>query len=113
RAAHPTMYRSPGPGSSVRASRWVTMPITGRSLEIASSTSFTDFLRPTSIGMIDPGNNTEFRSGRIEIISGTSTGPSGAAFLGAMPRSDTGAGRLASRYPYRSLGFWGLETAGG
>src|SRR6188768_721136 len=60
------------------------MPITGRSFEIASSTSFTDFLRPTSIGMIDPGNNTEFRSGRIEMISGTSTGPSGAAFLDAM-----------------------------
>src|SRR5689334_22875866 len=60
------------------------MPMTGRSLEIASSTSFTDFLRPTSIGMIDPGNSTEFRSGRIEMISGTSTGPSGAAFLEAM-----------------------------
>src|SRR6185295_2787775 len=71
------------------------MPMTGRSLEIASSTSFTDFLRPTSIGMIDPGNNTEFRSGRIEIISGTSTGPSGAAFLDAMPRSYTGRRHFA------------------
>src|SRR5947207_1217773 len=71
------------------------MPMTGRSFEIASSTSFTDFLRPTSIGMIDPGNNTEFRSGRIEMISGTSTGPSGAAFLDAMPRSYTGQRRFA------------------
>ena len=84
RAAQPTVYRSPGPGSSVRASRWVTMPMTGRSFEIASSTSLTDFLRPTSIGMIDPGNSTEFRSGRIEMISGTSTGPSGAVFLEAI-----------------------------
>ena len=60
------------------------MPMTGRSLEIASSTSFTDFLRPTSMGMIDPGNSTEFRSGRIEMTSGTSTGPSGTGFLVAM-----------------------------
>ena len=76
RAAQPTRYKSPGPGSSVRASRCVTMPMTGRSLEIASSTSFTDFLRPTSMGMIDPGKSTEFRNGRIEMTSGTSTGPS-------------------------------------
>ena len=41
----------------------------------------TDFLRPTSIGMIEPGNSTEFRSGRIEMISGTSTGPSGVLFF--------------------------------
>src|SRR4029079_12405249 len=97
RAAHPTMYRSPGPGSSVRASRWVTMPMTGRSFEIASSTSFTDFLRQRSIGMIEPGKSTEFRSGRIEMISGTSTGPSGAAFLDAIARSYTGARHLARR----------------
>src|SRR5262245_38984017 len=71
------------------------MPMTGRSFEIASSTSFTDFLRPTSIGMIDPGNSTEFRSGRMEIISGTSTGPSGAGFLEAMHRSYTRRARSA------------------
>ena len=86
RAAQPTENRSLGPGSSVRASRWVTIPMTGRSLEIASSTSFTDFLRPTSIGMIDPGKSTELRSGRIEMISGTSIGPSGAVFLEAIAR---------------------------
>ena len=50
--------------------------MTGRSFEIASSTRRTLLRRPTSIGMIDPGNRTEFRSGRIEMISGTSTGPS-------------------------------------
>src|SRR4029078_12278421 len=71
------------------------MPRTGRSFETASSTSFTDFLRPTSIGMIEPGKSTEFRSGRIEMISGTSTGPSGAAFLDAIARSYTGARNFA------------------
>src|SRR3954464_10239326 len=60
------------------------MPITGRSFEIASSTSFTDFLRPTSMGMIEPGKSTEFRSGRIEMYSGTSTGPSAVGFLVAI-----------------------------
>src|SRR3954469_10284537 len=60
------------------------MPITGRSFEIASSTSFTDFLRPTSMGMIEPGNRTEFRRGRMEMTSGTSTGPSGTGFFVAM-----------------------------
>jgi hypothetical protein len=28
--------------------------------------------------MIEPGNRTEFRSGRMEMMSGISTGPSGA-----------------------------------
>src|SRR5438094_7500684 len=60
------------------------MPMTGRSFEIASSTRRTDFLRPTSIGMIDPGKSTELRSGRTEMYSGISTGPSGAVFLGAI-----------------------------
>ena len=96
RAAHPTMYRSVGPGSSVRASRWVTIPMTGRSFEMASSTSFTDFLRPTSMGMMDPGNKTEFRRGRTEIVSGTSMGPSGAGFLEAMVGSYTRGPHLAS-----------------
>ena len=50
--------------------------MTGRSFEIASSTSLTDFRRPTSMGMIDPGNRTELRSGRIGITSGISTGSS-------------------------------------
>src|SRR5450432_1238872 len=96
RAAHPTEKRSVGPGSSVRASRWVTIPMTGRSLEIASSTSFTDFLRPTSMGMIDPGKSTELRSGKIEVTSGTATGPSGTGFLDAMHRSYTRRGACAT-----------------
>ena len=73
------------------------MPMTGRSLEIASLTSLTDFYRPTSIGMIEPGNSTEFRSGKIEMISGTSMGPSGFGFLEAMLRSYTRRGSFASR----------------
>ncbi len=74
RAAQPTLYMSDSLGSSVRASRWVRMPMTGRSLEIASSTRRTLLRRPTSMGMIEPGNSTELRSGRIESCSGTSTG---------------------------------------
>src|SRR6185436_13606951 len=60
------------------------MPMTGRSFEMASSTSLTDFFRPTSMGMMDPGNSTEFRRGRTEMVSGTSIGPSGTGFLEAM-----------------------------
>ncbi len=75
RAAHPTVYMSPSVGSSVRASFCVRMPMTGRSLAMASSTRRTLFRRPTSIGMIEPGNSTEFRSGKIDRTSGTSTGP--------------------------------------
>ena len=75
RAAQPTEYMSPSVGSSVRASRWVRMPITGRSFETASSTRRTLLRRPTSMGMIDPGKSTEFLSGRIGRMSGTSTGP--------------------------------------
>jgi hypothetical protein len=74
RAAQPTRYRSPEFGSSVRASFWVRMPMTGRSLAIASSTNRTDLRRPTSIGMIEPGNRTELRRGRIGRTSGISTG---------------------------------------
>src|SRR5260370_29747137 len=84
------------------------MPITGRSLEIASSTSLTDFLRPTSMGMIEPGNNTELRSGRMEMISGTSTGPSGVGFFAAMTRSYTGNRHPSSGRSLRSLGGRGL-----
>ena len=80
RAAHPTPYRSPGAGSSVRASFCVRMPMTGRSFAIASSTSRTDFRRPTSIGMIEPGNSTELRSGRMGSTSGISTGRSAPGF---------------------------------
>src|SRR5688572_22144907 len=61
------------------------MPMTGRSLEMASSTRRTDFLRPTSMGMIEPGKRTELRRGRTEMYSGISTGPSGAVFLDAIP----------------------------
>ena len=75
RAAQPTWYMSFSVGSSVRASRCVRMPMTGRSFEMASSTRRTLLRRPTSIGMIEPGNSTEFRSGRIDSCSGTSTGP--------------------------------------
>ena len=89
--------------------------MTGRSLEIASSTSFTDFLRPTSMGMIDPGNSTEFRSGRIEMTSGTSTGPSGTGFLVAMFRSYTRRASSASQAEARTSeaarGFQELRPA--
>src|SRR5580698_2999647 len=80
------------------------MPITGRSLEIASSTSLTDFLRPTSMGMIDPGNRTEFRKGRMEMTSGTSTGPSGTGFFVAMVRSYTREVSSASQGEARRSG---------
>ena len=82
RAAQPTVYRSAGPGSSTRASRWVTMPMIGFSLAMASSTSLTDFFRPTSMGMIELGKSTEFRNGRIGKYSGISMGPSGTGFFG-------------------------------
>src|SRR5439155_22365861 len=72
-------------GSSVRASRCVRMPMTGRSFEIASSTRRTLLRRPTSIGMIDPGKSTELRSGRIESCSGTSTGPPPPSAPGGPP----------------------------
>src|SRR5262249_15702301 len=81
RAAHPVVYMSFSPGSSVRASFCVRMPMTGRSLEMASSMWRTLFRRPTSMGMIEPGKRTEFRSGRMEMISGISTGPSGPFLL--------------------------------
>src|SRR5665213_990594 len=61
------------------------------------ASSSTDFLRPTSSGMIAPGNRTELRNGRIEMTSGTSTGPSGTGFLDAMHRSYTRPGASASR----------------
>ena len=56
----------------------------------------TDFFRPTSMGMIDPGKSTELRSGKTDIVSGTSIGPSGAGFLEAMPRSYTRRSHFAS-----------------
>src|SRR5262245_5802662 len=62
------------------------MPMTGRSLAIASSTNRTDFRRPTSIGMIAPGNNTELRSGRMGSVSGISTGCSPPALALVMDR---------------------------
>jgi hypothetical protein len=34
--------------------------------------------------MIEPGNRTELRSGKMEMYSGTSTGPSGAVFFAAI-----------------------------
>jgi hypothetical protein len=76
RAAQPTRYMSSSPGSSVRASFCVRMPMTGRSLEMASSTKRTDFRRPTSMGMMLPGKRTEFLSGRMGMTSGISTGSS-------------------------------------
>src|SRR4051794_18961168 len=89
------------------------MPITGRSFEIASSTSFTDFLRPTSIGMIDPGNRTEFRSGRIEMYSGTSTGPSAVVFFVAIVlivvRTGPGCDKLKLNRRERRGGPWALS----
>ncbi len=48
--------------------------MTGRSFAIASSTRRTDFRRPTSIGMIEPGNSTELRRGKTGRTSGISTG---------------------------------------
>ena len=86
RAAQPTVYRSAAPGFSVRASRCVTIPMIGFSLAMASSTSLTDFLRPTSMGMIEPGNRTELRSGRTAMVSGISMGPSEPGFLVAITR---------------------------
>ena len=50
--------------------------MTGRSLEMASSTKRTDFRRPTSMGMMLPGKRTEFLSGRMGMTSGISTGSS-------------------------------------
>ena len=49
------------------------------------------------MGMIEPGNSTEFRRGRIEMTSGTSTGPSGTGFLVAMVRSYTREAYFASQ----------------
>src|SRR5262249_37878539 len=62
------------------------MPMTGRSLAIASSTRRTDLRRPTSMGMIAPGNSTELRSGRIGSVSGISTGCSPPALALVMDR---------------------------
>ena len=57
--------------------------MTGRSFAIASSTRRTLLRRPTSIGMIAPGNSTELRSGRMGSVSGISTGcsPPALAFV--------------------------------
>ena len=49
------------------------------------------------MGMIEPGNSTEFRRGRMEMTSGTSTGPSGTGFLVAMVRSYTREAYFASQ----------------
>src|ERR1039458_10557404 len=85
----------------MRASRWVTIPIIGFSLAIASSTNFTDFLRPTSMGIIEFGNKTELRSGRIGKNSGISIGPSGMDFFGDIAqivvRTEPGCDKYSQR----------------
>jgi hypothetical protein len=48
--------------------------MTGRSTAIATSTRRTDYRRPTTIGKIEPGNNTESRSAKTGKTSGISTG---------------------------------------
>ena len=96
--------------------------MTGRSFEIASSTSRTLLRRPTSIGMIEPGNSTELRSGRIESCSGTSTGPpvsAGPPFILVIrlllvvvesPCARTRVSRTASR-TYASVGGVSIAPA--
>src|SRR4051812_11139352 len=61
--------------------------MTGRSLAIASSTRRTDLRRPTSMGMIAPGNSTELRRGRIGSVSGISTGCSPPALALVIDRN--------------------------
>ena len=47
---------------------------------MASSMSRTDLGRPTSMGMIDPGNRTELRRGKTEMVSGSSGTSSTGSF---------------------------------
>src|ERR1039457_2360566 len=82
------------------------MPLMGFSFAIASSTSFTDFLRPTSMGMIEFGNRTELRKGRIGKNSGISIGPSGIDFFGDIAqivvRTEPGCDKFMQRNKFSS-----------
>jgi len=87
------------------------MPMMGFSLAIASSTSFTDFLRPTSMGMIEFGKRTELRRGRIGRYSGISMGPSGTDFFGGIVwivvRTEPGC----DKFRQRNSSLWGEGLA--